>query len=440
MLGHALAVIVACICAYLVYVVMRIEVKHASHYLLMVSAIALGLWNASAFFVYNAGTEEEFIRMYLLGSIGMLLFVTAKNAFAFFVSRTGRTPWWYLVAVSIPTLVFALLLFTDPTRFMTFERVASGWRFRPNLDSLPNRLWLVYAFFLFASYQLYLGLRLRRTTLKRYRRQLTLLIVSGLTAWVLAYIEVILHNVVAGMPGEFYSPVILLPWAIGNTIAVHRYQFLGVSPEQQSRDILRSTRDLVILADDDGTVTYINEAALRFFDRPSRELMSRSIDDLLRGPDCTDGLLPGCPDDLTGIPVGRRVTVPSGNDDRSLRTVDLQITPVTDRFEDFVGYLLVGSIVEPPETLMNRFGLTRRECELVQCILNGWSYTTIADFLHITESTIKTHVTHIYQKLHIRNRMDLLRVFGYQEEPGDRQAHPSQSLRGGPGRPGEKRG
>ena len=140
MLGHALAVIVACICAYLVYVVMRIEVKHASHYLLMVSAIALGLWNASAFFVYNAGTEEEFIRMYLLGSIGMLLFVTAKNAFAFFVSRTGRTPWWYLVAVSIPTLVFALLWIADPTRFMTFERVATGWHFRPNLDSLPNRL------------------------------------------------------------------------------------------------------------------------------------------------------------------------------------------------------------------------------------------------------------------------------------------------------------
>ena len=272
----------------------------------------------------------------------------------------------------------------------------------------------MYAFLLLASYQLYLVIRLRRTTLKRHKRQLRLLIASGLTAWILAYIEVILHDAIAGMPGEFYSPVILLPWAIGNTIAVHRYRFLGVSPEQQFRDILRSTRDLVILAADDGTVRYINEAALRFFDRPSRQLMSRSVDDLLRGPDCTDGLLPGCPDELTGIPVSRRVTVPSGNDDRSLRTVDLQITPVTDRFEDFVGYLLVGSIVEPPETLMSRFGLTRRECELVQCILNGWSYTTIAEFLHITESTIKTHVTHIYQKLHIHNRMDLLRIFEYQ--------------------------
>ncbi len=440
MLGHALAVIVACICAYLVYVVMRIELKQASHYLLVLSAIALGLWNACAFFVYNAGTEAELMRMFLLSTVGMFLFIVANNTFAFFVSWAGREPWWYLAVVSIPTLVFALLLFSDPSLFISFEHLGTGWHFHPNRDSLPNILWLLYAFSLMAVCQLYLGIRLRREKLKRQQRYLRLLIISGLVAWIPALFQLLLHDAFAGMPKVFYTPVFLLPWAIGNVIAVHHYQFLGVSPEQQSRDILRSTRDLVILATADGTVSYVNEAAIRFFDQPVNELTSRSVDDLLCGPECAGGLLPECPEALIGVPVGRRVTVPSGESDRSLQTIDVEVSAVTDRFEDFVGYLLVGSTVEPPVTLMNRFGLTRRECELVQCILNGWSYTTIADFLHITESTIKTLVTHIYQKLHIRNRMDLLRIFGYQEEPGDRQAHPSQSLRGGPGRPGEKRG
>ncbi|TVR66320.1 MAG: hypothetical protein EA427_16315 [Spirochaetaceae bacterium] len=417
---------------YLVYVVMRIEVKHASHYLLIASAAALGLWNACAYCVYNARTEEELLGAFLISTVGMFLFVVANNAFAFFISRAGsgvgyggdagggREPWWYLVAVSVPTLVFVLLLFTDFTTFISFERVESGWRFQPNRDSLPNLLWLVYAFLLMASCQVYLGLRLRRTNLKRQRRQLRLLIVSGLIAWIPALLQLMMHDAVAAMPNEFYTPVFLLPWAIGNTVAVHHYQFLGVSPEEQSRDILRSTRELVILAGADGTVTFINDAALCFFGRPAGELMSRSVESLLCGPDSTDALLPTCPEALIGVPVSRRIAVPAGDTDRSPLTLDLEITAVTDRFQDFVGYLLVGSVVEPPQSLMVRFGLTRRECEIVQCILNGWSYPAIAGFCHITESTIKTHVTHIYRKLHIHNRMDLLRILEHQGVAGGR--------------------
>jgi DNA-binding CsgD family transcriptional regulator len=434
-LGPALAVIAVCICACLVYVVLRIEVRHASHYLLIASAAALGLWNACAYCVYNARTEEDLLRMFLISTVGMFLFVVANNGFAFFVSRAGsgvggqggpepasgtktgarRDPWWYLVAVSVPALVFASLLFRDSTTFISFERLGSGWRFRPNLDSPANFLWLVYAFLLMASCQVYLALRLRRTKLKRQRRQLRLLIVSGLIAWIPAFFQLMMHDAIAGMPNEFYTPVFLLPWAIGNTVAVHHYQFLGVSPEEQFRDILRSTRELVILAGDDGTVAFINDAARRFFGRPGWELMSESVEVLLCGPDCTDALLPACPEELIGIPVGRRIAVPAGDNDRSPRTVDLEITAVTDRFQDFVGYLLVGSVIEPPQSLMVQFGLTRRECEIVQCILNGWSYSAIAEFCHITESTIKTHVTHIFRKMHVRNRMDLLRIIEHRD-------------------------
>lgn len=410
MFGPALAIVAACICAYLAYVVMRIEVKHASHYLLVVSAAALGLWNICAYRVYHAGTEEMLMRAFLISSVGMFVFVAANNSFAFFISRDDGNPWWYLVVVSVPTLVFALLMFADSTVFITFERVESGWRFHPDKQSLPNLLWLVYAFLLMASCQVYLGIRLRRTTLKRRERQFRLLIVSGVIAWIPTFLQLILHDAAGWMPQVFYTPVFLLPWAIGNTVAVHHFQFLGVSPEEQSREILRSTRDLVILASPDGKPTYLNEATLRFFDRPPRELLSRSVEDLLCGPDSSDRLLPGCPQELCDSPVARRIAVPGGDGDRSPRTVDLTITAVTDRFQDFVGYLLVGTVVESPDSLMVQFGLTRRECELVQYILNGWSYREIAEKCHITESTIKTHITHIYRKMDIGNRMDLLRI------------------------------
>ncbi len=55
--------------------------------------------------------------------------------------------------------------------------------------------------------------------------------------------------------------------------------------------------------------------------------------------------------------------------------------------------------------------LTAREHEIIQQIATGGSSTNkeIANRLFISESTLKNHLTTIYSKLEIRNRIDLLK-------------------------------
>ena len=65
---------------------------------------------------------------------------------------------------------------------------------------------------------------------------------------------------------------------------------------------------------------------------------------------------------------------------------------------------------EPPQGLDE---LTPRELEILRLIVDGLSNAEIGAELYITDTTVKTHVTHILQKLDLRDRVQAV-VLAYQ--------------------------
>ena len=53
------------------------------------------------------------------------------------------------------------------------------------------------------------------------------------------------------------------------------------------------------------------------------------------------------------------------------------------------------------------FALSAREQEVVSLVCDGQSNKEIAAKLNVTEGTIKTHLHAIYDKLHVRSRIEL---------------------------------
>lgn len=47
--------------------------------------------------------------------------------------------------------------------------------------------------------------------------------------------------------------------------------------------------------------------------------------------------------------------------------------------------------------------LTQRELETLQGIATGASYDQLASAMHVSLSTVKTNLRHVYEKLHARN-------------------------------------
>ena len=54
-------------------------------------------------------------------------------------------------------------------------------------------------------------------------------------------------------------------------------------------------------------------------------------------------------------------------------------------------------------------GLTDREKEILELIANGKTCREIADILCVSLSTVETHRDHIYRKLNLHNRVDLIK-------------------------------
>jgi DNA-binding CsgD family transcriptional regulator len=59
--------------------------------------------------------------------------------------------------------------------------------------------------------------------------------------------------------------------------------------------------------------------------------------------------------------------------------------------------------------LQTKFHLTRREVDIVYCILADMSYSEIAEKLYISRLTVHTHIKNIYRKLGIKNKIELFK-------------------------------
>jgi DNA-binding NarL/FixJ family response regulator len=70
----------------------------------------------------------------------------------------------------------------------------------------------------------------------------------------------------------------------------------------------------------------------------------------------------------------------------------------------------------------SRFGLTGRELELIDAVVSGCANTDIAAQLKISPKTVKHHLTRIFTKVGVSNRLELA-LFAMQHRLGSGRAH-----------------
>ena len=383
------------------------------------------VWTLFVFFTYNAESIEQ-LRVFFFISITCVFIFFPLQLF-FVRLLTGKLSIYYIIFFAIPALFFAVKNVDGAVTFSDFYRKGNEWIFVSAHGTLWNTLWLVYAGICFATAILYLILWYKRSFLKREKKLIRLLIVASTTSMALITVEYLFHDRFLAFRTVSLSPILFVPWVAGYVFAVKRYQLLNITPEKVTRRILEAIDEFVVLISPENTVTYINPKAVQFFGNPLHTLEQANLDrffpksnaETLENvpekepeeeaedePD-VDTLLPAVYKENT---IKKRTVLRLSGANEERKIVDIEMTRVFDRFNDPLGYLIIGKEVRSLEKLHTAFDLTDREIDVVGCIINGWKTQEIAAHLNITKRTVKAHITNIYQKLGVTNRISLINM------------------------------
>ncbi|WP_265524916.1 helix-turn-helix transcriptional regulator [Providencia rustigianii] len=121
---------------------------------------------------------------------------------------------------------------------------------------------------------------------------------------------------------------------------------------------------------------------------------------------------------LLEISRDRQLAIFFGNEEKPLLSEESKRAPLKEAFDIIRSIARLHKDVVPNSVssdyrhtdLQTCFGLTPRECEVVELILEGKGSPQIADTLFISLGTVKNHRKNIYQKLGIGSQVELFNL------------------------------
>ena len=87
-----------------------------------------------------------------------------------------------------------------------------------------------------------------------------------------------------------------------------------------------------------------------------------------------------------------------------------ELTAAVDHALASPGSFAAKEIVDALQRKQLKFGLSQRELQILALLPTDEPLSTLAKSLFISESTLKTHLTHIYRKLEVKNRLQAINV------------------------------
>ena len=177
-----------------------------------------------------------------------------------------------------------------------------------------------------------------------------------------------------------------------------------ITPQLVSKDIASNIDESIILLDEQLHILSINTKTEILIEKKSAKIIGKEFSAIFSQHEKIyseiQEMLKGNASDFSC-----RVDYKKTNDTSVF--MDAKFSIVRDRFNDVLGVLVLGREVKELKQLKTFYRLTRREADIIQCIINGFANKEIAGFLGIAERTVKTHLTNIYNKLEVGNKVQL---------------------------------
>ncbi len=407
----------------LTFIALSMKVRGRQHILLSLTSLSLFQWTATAYFVYNTSSLQMLQWLLPISCIGMFFFFPLNLHFVYFVTHKKRLAKSFAFCLYSIALFFSILNVWYPISIKAAAGPQGSIVLVQATDNPINYIWMTYALSSWlASILFYIRYR-KSSILNREKHQAELLVWMSILTTVLVMSEYYITPHIPGWNLPSQSPILFLPWIGAMVFAIWRFGFLRISPGLLTDKILDSIEDLVLLYDMRGRAVYMNRKASgtldthRLTDAGHGRLFEETVQPMLQDLNSWSGeqeekqftLRVAAP----ALSVHNSAAGPlqSAEEEKAGTnhhvTINFRIKPLRDRYSDPLGVLVLGTVAPRFSDILKTYRLTKREIEVVEFLMAGWTINRTARSLRISERTVKAHITNIYGKTGAVNRVEL---------------------------------
>jgi DNA-binding CsgD family transcriptional regulator len=371
-------------------------------FLLSVTLTGFIFW---ANLAYDADAKEHVILIYYISVFFFGPFFAVNLHFNLIFTK-HKLKMWQIALLYVPALIVIITTFTDYSLFSDFAREHGQWNFVPAYRSFGFWFYLLYT----ASYTIgaiiIIDIYRRRTGLNKEKRRAIIINSTYLISLLCGFLFAFTLPSFGIYHLSRMGPNTYVIYLFAIYYSVFRYKFLDLIPLIITDDIIAHISDMVILLDADFTITKINNKCTEILGFqnssrdhkniysiiPEKEMFNERLNAFLKS---NEKIL----NDSTYLK-GSKAEI----------LADVYVSRIYDRYCDIAGYLVIAKEIRGIKEFMKKYKLTAREFEVLRLLITGILNKEISEKLNVAESTIKSHIEHIYDKTGAGSKLELVNL------------------------------
>jgi DNA-binding CsgD family transcriptional regulator len=326
------------------------------------------------------------------------------------LTRVSKRVMFYIFLLSLPFLYISVKICFVPLENVIFNsksNITYLVKFTKKAHEAANEVSVINLFYLSLS-SLLLIMGYRKSNSRKLKRQTAIILTTLAISVIITFIDYGIlfqssDNLNARrIPGfvNLYS----LIWIFGIWYSLVKYRFLSIDKAVICQDIISNIDEMVVLLNPDFHILMVNEK-LKEAIGSEGNIYGKHISCLILE---YETIISELKKDKAAdeISISCRINLIDQQQDRIC--VNSKIKIIKDKFKDIIGYLIISKEIKELKQLWEIYKITHREANIIQLVIAGRTNHEIAEELGITERTVKSHMTHIFNKLGVDSRTQLL--------------------------------
>ncbi len=384
--------------------VIKTNAKNKINILFFLKTITVFIFAFSFSFVYSLKDQNLLRTFFKICGIGIFLYFPVS--LHFYIELTGYLKKkLFITFFYIPAIL--LILMNIKSIFFIKEFITEKY-FNYRVINYRN-IW-TYLFISMVVIYLFLGIilliiKFKKTDIIKIKKQIAIILPAMSIAASVIIIETFILPNVTNYKCIGIAPLGMSFYLIGLSYAVIKYQFLKITPEQISRDILSNIKETIILLDLNNKIISVNKKIEQLVNNIQLKGtdLSKIIFEFDKINENIDKLKNNSFNDFS-------CRFHLINNKNEMPLMDAKLSIINDKFGDKLGILIIAHEVKELKQLKTFYKITDKEAEIIQHVANGVINKDIAEKIGIAERTVKAHISNIYSKFGVENRSQLLGI------------------------------